>query len=97
MASKTSQLDLHTGEVILKIGSVWTEKFKVKVYANQEKSLSHINTLIKNVFRLNFRHELLMSFWKFISKLHRNKVITASAYPKVLAMLVRNDDLQQDT
>ena len=35
---------------------------KVKVYANQEKSLSHIKTLIKNVFLLNFLHELLMSF-----------------------------------
>ena len=31
MASKTSQLDLCMGEVILKIGSVLTEKFKVKV------------------------------------------------------------------
>ena len=50
MASKTSQLDLCIGEAILKIDSVLTEKFKVKVYANQEKSLSHIKTLIKNVF-----------------------------------------------
>ena len=41
MASKTSQLDLRIGEVILKIGSVWTEKFKVKVYAIEEKFLSH--------------------------------------------------------
>ena len=63
MASETSQLDLRIGEVILKIGSVWTEKFKVKVYANQEKSLSGLKTLIKNVFLLNFLHELLMSFW----------------------------------
>ena len=31
MASKTSQLELRIGEVILKIGSVSTEKFKVKV------------------------------------------------------------------
>ena len=59
---KNSQLDLRIGEVILKIGSVSTEKFKVKVYANQEKSLSHIKTLIKNVFLLSFLHELLMSF-----------------------------------
>ena len=62
MAWKTSQLDLRIGEVILKNGSVWTEKFKVKVFANQEKSLSDIATLIENVFLLNFLHELLMRF-----------------------------------
>ena len=33
----------------------------VKVYANEEKSLSHLKTLIKNVFLLNFLNELLMS------------------------------------
>ena len=54
--------DLRIGEVILKIGSVWTEKLKVKVYANEEKCLSNIKTLIKNVFLLNFLHELLTSF-----------------------------------
>ena len=36
-----SQLYLRIGEVTLKIGSVSTVKSKVKVYANQEKSLSH--------------------------------------------------------
>ena len=51
---------------ILKIGSVWTEKFKVKVYANEEKSLSHVKTLIKNVFFWNFRHELFDDLWKKI-------------------------------
>jgi len=65
MTSKTSQLDLRIGEVFLKIGSVCTGKFKVKVYANVENSLSHIKTLNKNVCVLNFRHELLMIFQIF--------------------------------
>ena len=62
MASKTSQLDHRTGKVILKIGNVCTEKLRVKVFANEEKSLSHIKTLIKNVFLFNIPHEFLIIF-----------------------------------
>ena len=32
MASETSQLVLRIGEVILKIGSVWTENFLIWMY-----------------------------------------------------------------
>ena len=46
MAWKTSWLDLRIGEVIedLKIGSVLTEEFRVKVYANEEKSFTYKDT-----------------------------------------------------
>ena len=52
-----------TGEKSLEIDEVYAEKIKVKVYANQQNFLYHsIQILIKNVFLLNFAHELLMSF-----------------------------------
>ena len=51
-----------TGEKSLEIDEVYAEKIKVKVYVNQEILYHSIQTLIKNVFLLNFAHELLMSF-----------------------------------
>ena len=46
-----------TGEISLEIDEVYAEKIKVKVYVNQQNSVSYsIQTLI------NFAHKLLMSF-----------------------------------
>jgi hypothetical protein len=36
------------GKVILKINIVYAEKIKAKVYVNQDKSLSDLQTLIKH-------------------------------------------------
>ena len=42
------------------------KKIKVKIYVNQQKVISqYVYTLIKNVFLLNFAHELLKSFLTF--------------------------------
>ena len=58
-----------TGEKSLEIDEVYAEKIKVKVYVNQQNSVSYsIQTLIKNVFLLNFAHELLMSFLKLYTQ-----------------------------
>lgn len=46
---------------MLKTNIIRAEEIEVKVFANPEKSLSHIKILIKNVFLLNL-HALLMSF-----------------------------------
>ena len=53
-----------TGERSLEIDEVYAEKIKVKVYVNQKVLYHSIQTLIKNVFLLNFAHALLMSFLK---------------------------------
>jgi hypothetical protein len=37
------------------------EKFEVKVYANQEKSLCDLQILIKHSFLLNYPHKLLIT------------------------------------
>ncbi len=50
------------GEVIFKINIVKAEKIKAKVYVNQDKSLSDLQTLIKHSFLLYFPRELLMNF-----------------------------------
>jgi hypothetical protein len=50
------------GEVILKINVVYAEKIKVKVYVNQQESVSHIQIRHAYDFSLCFLHELLMSF-----------------------------------
>ena len=50
------------GEVIFKINIVKAEKTKAKVYVNQDKSLSDLQTLIKHSFLLYFPRELLMNF-----------------------------------
>ena len=52
------------GEVIFKINIVKAEKIKAKVYVNQDKSLSDLQTLIKHSFLLYFPRELLMNFLK---------------------------------
>ena len=54
------------GEVIFKINIVKAEKIKAKVYVNQDKSLSDLQTLIKHSFLLYFPRELLMNFLKII-------------------------------
>ena len=51
-----------TGEKSLEIDEVYGEKIKVKVYVNHQILYHGIQTLIKNVFLLNFANELLMSF-----------------------------------
>ena len=51
-----------TSEKSLEINEVYAEKIKVK-FMRINRILCHsIQTLIKNVFLLNFAHELLMSF-----------------------------------
>jgi hypothetical protein len=50
------------GKVILKINIVYAEKIKAKVYVNQDKSLSDLQTLIQHSFLLYFPRELLMNF-----------------------------------
>ena len=49
------------GEVTFKKFVVYVEKIKVKVYANQGKSLSHIKIRHVYDFSLRFPHELLGS------------------------------------
>ena len=43
-------------EKSLEIDEVYAEKIKVKVYVNKQNSYHSIQTLIKNVFLLNFAH-----------------------------------------
>ena len=49
--------------IILKIDLVWAVKSSKKYIENGKRALSHIKTLIKHVFLMFYRHELLMSFW----------------------------------
>ena len=58
------------GEVIFKINIVKAEKIKAKVYVNQDKSLSDLQTLIKHSFLLYFPRELL----KYLEYLDSRKV-----------------------
>ena len=49
MASETSQLDLRIGEVALKIGSVWTEKFRRDVNESESHILYLVTIWLQNI------------------------------------------------
>lgn len=55
----------------LKVGLIngfWVAQSNFKVYTNLEKSVSHLQTLLRSCFLLCFRHELLMSVAIFLSR-----------------------------
>ena len=71
-----------TGEKSLEIDEVYAEKIKLKFMQINRILYHSIQTLIKNVFLLNFAHELLMSFLMYVIQLTPNQGSLVADYIK---------------